>query len=123
MLIINKDKFSIDCKNEILDENGSIKYWCQPDFAFKKRLHVYDEKNNEIGYVQYKILKSQDAVEYYNHNNNKIDISDYKIVGDNWNVEILHKDCVVLESKINGDYINIDIKDNLSLLILFGLQN
>ena len=121
MLIINKDKFSIDCRNEIVDEDGNIKFWCQPDFAFKKRLHVYDENNNEIGYVQYKILKSQEAVEYYDHNNNKLDFSDYQVVGDNWNIEITHNSAVVLKSEVNGENAIVDIKDNLNLLIPFGL--
>lgn len=121
MLIINKDKFSIQTKSEILDETDNVKYWCQPDFAFKGRLHVYDENNDEIGYVQYKILKSQDGVEYYDHKDNKINVDDYCIDGEGFNLQITKNNSIVLNSKESDEKVMIDCKDNISLLILFGL--
>lgn len=123
MITINKDKFSIATRYDLLNEDGKIEFWCQPDFAYKMRLHVYDKNNDEIGYVQYKILSTQDGVEYYDNKDNKLDLSSYVVDGENYNYEIIHNDVVVLKSILKENEIKVDVKDNLSLLILFGLIN
>lgn len=123
MITINKDKFSIATRYDLLNENGNIEFWCQPDFAYKMRLHVYDKNNDEIGYVQYKILSTQDGVEYYDNKDNKIDLYSYIVNGKDYNYEITHNGVVVLKSVLKENEIEVDVKDNLSLLILFGLIN
>lgn len=123
MITLNKDEFSINTRYDLLNENGNIEFWCQPDFAYKMRLHVYDKNDDEIGYVQYKILSIQEKVEYYDNEDNKLDLSSYIINGKDYNYEIIHNDIVVLKSILKEDVIEIDNKDNLSLLILFGLMN
>ena len=123
MITINKDKFSIATRYDLLNENGNIEFWCQPDFAYKMRLHVYDKNNDEIGYVQYKILSTQDGVEYYDNKDNKLDLNSYIVKGKDYNYEITHNDVVVLKSILKENKIEVDVKDNLSLLILFGLIN
>lgn len=123
MITINKDKFSIVTRYDLLNENGNIEFWCQPDFAYKMRLHVYDKNNDEIGYVQYKILSTQDGVEYYDNKDNKLDLNSYIVNGKDYNYEITHNDVVVLKSILKENEIEVDVKDNLSLLILFGLIN
>lgn len=123
MIAINKDKFSIATRYDLLNEDGKIEFWCQPDFAYKMRLHVYDKNNDEIGYVQYKVLSIQDGVEYYDNKDNKLDLSSYVVNGENYNYEIIHNDVVVLKSILKENEIKVDVKDNLSLLILFGLIN
>lgn len=123
MIIIDKNKFSINTRYDLLNENGNIEFWCQPDFAYKMRLHIYDKNNEEIGYVQYKILSIQDGVEYYDSKDNRLDFSNYIINGKDNNYEIIHDDVVVLKSILKENVIEVDVKDNLSLLILFGLIN
>ena len=123
MITINKDKFSIATRYDLLNEDGNIEFWCQPDFAYKMRLHVYDKNNDEIGYVQYKILSTQDGVEYYDNKDNKLDLNSYIVNGKDYNYEITHNDGVVLKSILKENEIEVDVKDNLSLLILFGLMN
>lgn len=123
MITINKDKFSIVTRYDLLNENGNIEFWCQPDFAYKMRLHVYDKNNDEIGYVQYKILSTQDGVEYYDNKDNKLDLNSYIVNGKDYYYEITHNNVVVLKSILKENEIEVDVKDNLSLLILFGLIN
>lgn len=123
MIIIDKNKFTINTRYDLLNENGNIEFWCQPDFAYKMRLHIYDKNNEEIGYVQYKILSIQDGVEYYDSKDNRLDFSSYIINGKDNNYEIIHDDVVVLKSILKENVIEVDVKDNLSLLILFGLIN
>ena len=78
MLVININNYSTTKKCELLDETGNIKYWSQPDFSYKKRLHVYDSSDKELGYVQYKILSSQKGDELYIENK-KVDIDNINI--------------------------------------------
>lgn len=126
MLIINTSDFALNAKNEIKDENGNLVFWSQPDFSYKQRVHVYDAQNEEIGYVQYKILSSQEHINFFDKTDKPIDMSDIKQVNKKtkWEYQ-LEKDNVICEVKENGSNVIIDIKDNEQInsciLLIFSL--
>ena len=80
MLIMNIDNFSLNAKNKVFNNDGKLLYWSQPDFAYKNRLHVYDDSDAEIGYIQYKILSSQKENEIYDADDKRIDVSSFSII-------------------------------------------
>lgn len=126
MLIINNNTFALDARNEIMDENGNLKYWSQPDFSYKQRVHVYDNQDNEIGYVQYKILSCQEHINFFDNTDKPIDMSDLKQINvqSKWNYQISNGD-IVCEVKENGNNVLIDVKDdnqiNRCILFVFSL--
>ena len=76
MLCLNLKDLSIKNKNTICEETGLVKYWSQPDFAYKSRVHIYDSDDNEIGYVQYKILSIQDGNNCFYKDDKQIDLNE-----------------------------------------------
>lgn len=127
MLIIDLNKFSLFEKNEIENENGSTQYWSQPDFSYKRRVHIYDSENNEIGYVQYKILSSQNEIGFYDKDDKPIILDDLQILykKDEWNYSIVkNNNEIVLLEKVDN-LVKIEIKDyseiNKCLLKVFSL--
>lgn len=123
MLIIDLKEFSLDKKNIIKSEDGILQYWSQYDFAYKKRVHLYDDKDNEIGYVQYKILSCQNKASLFDKDDNEIDISDLKIINKKsaWQYDIEN----VAVVNIENDEVLIDIVDESKkdkcLLLIFSL--
>lgn len=128
-LKIDFTDFSINNKVEIQDIYNSVRYWSQPDFSYKKRVHIYDDKNNEIGYVQYIILSSQDEVLYFDKNNKPIDIKDYKVT--KYTSELSYKleynESEVASINLVDNVCEIDIFDethiNNCLLKIYGEMN
>ena len=126
MLIIDNNTFALNAKNEIKDENGNLKYWSQPDFSYKQRVHVYDNQDNEIGYVQYKILSSQEHINFFDYTDKEIDMADLTQINkqSKWNYQIARND-VICEVKEDNNKVLIDIKDsNLvdkCILFIFSL--
>lgn len=118
MKISVKD-FEISKKNEIIDENGNIKYWCQPDFSYKKRLHVYNSDNNEIGYVQYKVISLQSDVEYFDAADNKLDYSEYTFVEEKDSSFVVLYDGNKIATVCN-DTFEINDREDECLLFIFG---
>lgn len=123
MLIIDLDNFALDKKSEINNEKGELQYWSQPDFAYKKRVHIYDNKDNELGYVQYKILSSQDGATYFTNDDKTVDLSDLKVINKNgdWQYDIDN----VASLKVDGNKVTIDIVDEnkikKGLLLIYGI--
>lgn len=123
MLIIDLDTFSLDKKDVINNEKGELQYWSQADFAYKKRVHIYDSNDNELGYVQYKILTSQDGPTFFNKEDKAIDVSDLRIINkvNNWQYEIEN----VASIKVDGNKVVIDIKDDSEidrcLLLIYSI--
>ena len=118
MLVIDINNYSTTKKCELLDETGNIKYWSQPDFSYKKRLHVYDSSDKELGYVQYKILSSQKGDELYIENK-KVDIDNINIEKNGENSFVVkngNKTIIVANKKDN--LINVDIADDNEKYIL-----
>ena len=128
MLIIDLNTFALDSKYEILNEKDELQYWSQPDFAYKKRVHIYDNKDNELGYVQYKILSCQDGATFFNKEDKDIDLSDLKIInikGD-WQFDIEDVASINVEvKKIMIDIVDEHKIDKCLLFIysLFGKEN
>lgn len=123
MLQINIENFALNNKNEIKDETGNLQYWTQPDFSYKQRVHIYNSQNNEIGYVQYKILSIQNGNEVFDKHDNPIDLHEYKQNNktSDWNYDIEYNG-VVIAKIIDG---KIDFIDNSnidsSILFIFSL--
>lgn len=123
MLIIDINNFELSKRNEITDETGKVQFWTQPDFAYKQRVHIYDCLDNEIGYVQYKVLSIQNGNEIHDKEDKLIDINGFKKVNSqsNWNYEIEYNGaviCCVNEGKIEI----VDNSDiNKCLLFIFSL--
>lgn len=121
MLNIDINNFNLENRNEIKDDNGSVKYWSQKDFAYKKRIHVYDDVNNEIGYVQYKILSIQAGIEVYDRHDNLIDMKAFDVVNktSRWDYEITCNGNSVCKVE-NGKIAVIDGSDtNKCILFIF----
>ena len=127
MLTIKLDNFDLFSKNEILDENGCIRYWTQYDFSYKHRVHIYDTNDDEIGYVQYKILSIQDSAKIFAKDDKELDLSylsniEYK---DKWNYTITNNGNVIASVKSNDNKVVIDINDeqlvNECILYIFSL--
>lgn len=123
MLIINIDDFALNKRNEILDETGKLIFWSQPDFAYKQRVHIYDDVNNEIGYVQYKILSIQEGNEIYDSFDSRLDLSGFKQLNmiNIWTYDIELNGSIVASIKEG----KIEIADNSiinkCLLFIFSL--
>lgn len=127
MLIIDLEKFSLYSKNEIVNGNGNLQYWSQPDFSYKHRVHIYDKESNEIGYVQYKILSTQDTINYFDKEDKEISISNLTVKNKSgeWDYSIYkdNEQIASLNSKDNKVYIEInnDLEADKCLLLIFGL--
>lgn len=126
MLIINKDKFDVNNKNLINNENGELQYWTQPDFSYKKRVHIYDRNDNEIGYVQYKILLCQDGNNFFSKEDKQIELNDWNYQNEKteWNYDIYFKDILIANIVEDCSTVKITINDdsyiNECLLMIFG---
>lgn len=127
MLNICLDKFSLNSKNEIVDDNGLLKYWSQYDFSYKRRVHVYDAENNELGYIQYRILSIQEKNDVYDKSDKIIDLSSFKQteVVDKWNYTVLKDNEIVAYVQTKENKLEIDIKNkevvDQCLLYVFSL--
>lgn len=127
MLIINLDNFSLDSKNEIYDENEKLKYWSQYDFSYKHRVHIYDADDNEIGYVQYRILSTQESAKVFSKEDKEIDLSNISNseFKDKWNYSIVNDGNVIASVRSDGDKAIIDIMNeqlfNECILYIFSL--
>lgn len=119
MLLINIDNFELSNKNEILNENGELQFWSQPDFAYKQRVHVYDCLNNEIGYIQFKILSIQDGTSFFDYLDKQIDMSCFKQVNklSKWNYDIEYNESIV--ARIREGQIEITNNCDIGKCILF----
>lgn len=122
MLCLNLKDLSIKNINTICDETGLVKYWSQPDFAYKSRVHIYDSEDNEIGYVQFKILSIQDGINFFDKEDNPIEMKDFKVVNqkDEYNFEIINNDNIVyVNRKEDSLLIKYDKNIDLNRCILF----
>lgn len=123
MYSIDIKNFSINNKNQILNEEGKICFWSIYDFAYKKRVHIYDSLNNEIGYVQYKIISTQNDTLCFDLEDKLIDMNGFKAINkkDNWTYDITYNDKSVA-TVVDG---RITIEDssiiNKCILFIFSL--
>lgn len=127
MLEINLDNFSLLNRNEFINESGEMKFWSQKDFSYKHRIHVYDCSDNEIGYVQFKILSTQSGNELYTKEDKRIDISEYSISDyvDEFTYSIALNNNVVakIERKNNKAYLEIINNECLNECLLIIIEN
>lgn len=111
MLIINIDNFDINTKTEMNNGDGELKYWSQPDFSYKRRTHIYDSRDNEIGYVQYKVLSIQDNNGVFSKEDNPILLDDFYINNRQsiWNYDIFKDNNLIASIEENGGKVIIKI--------------
>ena len=111
MLIINIDNFDINTKTEMNNGDGELKYWSQPDFSYKRRTHIYDSCDNEIGYVQYKVLSTQDNNSVFSKEDNPILLDDFYINNKQsiWNYDIFKDNNLIASIEENGGKVIIKI--------------
>ncbi len=57
---------------ELKDENGVLRYWGIYDFAFKYRTRIFDERDEEIAYVQKDISAEENVVGFFDPADRKI---------------------------------------------------
>lgn len=57
--------FALNGKTELLNEIGELVYTCIYDFAYKNRIRILDNKNNELAYIQFKVISGVDQVTLY----------------------------------------------------------
>lgn len=114
MLIIDRNTYDVNSRNDIKDENNNVEYYSQYDFAYKKRSHVYDNNNNEIGYVQYKILSIQDGNNCFYKDDKQIDLNDLiiKNQNDEFNFDVYNDEKLVMSVISDKDFIKLDIKED-----------
>lgn len=125
-LYINKNELRIDNTFEIKDANGVTLYYCMPDFSYKKRLHLIDNKDNKIAYIQYKILTSQNGVSYFDSDDNMKDFSFFDIAKkDDYLCVCTKSNNIIFNVFEDDDKIVIDIKDDINVVdcVLFFLGN
>lgn len=124
-LIINSYKDYLTSKTIITDDEKNEIFWSQPDFSYKHRVHVYDKNNNEIGYVQYAILSSQQTNELYYANDTQMDLSVYDVKELKDSCTVYRDNNKVMDILCNDNeiVITIDNEDiiNDCLLIAFGI--
>lgn len=77
-LIISDINSILEKRVDINNESGELLFYSQPDFAYKHRVHIYDNKDEEIGYVQYIILSSQTSNEIYTSQDELLNLSNLK---------------------------------------------
>ena len=108
----------IDLENKdiVFDETNNTRYWCQYDFAYKARTHVYDNENNEIGYIQFKVLSIQKGISFFDKDDNPIQMDDIVIINqeDKNNFVLKYCESIVTVTK-NDDRLNIDYSENIDL--------
>lgn len=128
MLYLDLKDFSLNNKNNIYDENNTVKYWSQPDFAYKSRVHVYDASDNEIGYVQFKILSIQEGITYCDKEDNLIQMNDFELLEqtDKYSFRIKHNDLIIDVVEKDNRLVIEDSKDidlNRCILFIVSLLN
>lgn len=115
-------------KNRIFNEENNTKFWCQNDFAYKGRTHVYDFENNEIGYIQFIVLSIQKEICFFDKNDNQIAMDDLQIVNqkDENNFDIKYCDSIIKVTK-QDERLQIDYDKNIDLnrciLFIISLLN
>lgn len=127
MFIINIDNFDVNKKNEINNSDGELRYWSQPDFSYKRRTHLYDSNDNEIGYIQYKVLSIQDRNDVYNKEDKPILFDGFVIKNRQsiWNYEIFKDDVLIAHIEENSGKVTIEIlnEDFVDKCMLFVYSN
>lgn len=110
MILTFEDKsFKLDSKTELKNEKGEIVYTCIYDFSYKKRIRILDKSNNEIAYIQFKILSSIDQITLY-------DKQDKQLAYIKQNSEVIEDDGL----RCIGNYDNYKIvdKNNNEIMVL-----
>lgn len=120
---INIDNFTITTKCLATDDNQEVVFYSQPDFAYKKRLHIYNSNNEEVGYVQYKILSIQNCNELFDASDRKIDVDDIEVVYETNDILVKENGEVIMNIINNDNQISVDIKEieDKYILLLYSL--
>ena len=77
---INLNNVSINSRIDFLDEKSNLLYWSIYDFSYKRRMRLFDNKDNELGYVNLKIESLNNVETIYDKQDNKLDEFDETIL-------------------------------------------
>lgn len=113
------NSFSLDGKTEFINEKGEIEYIGIYDFSYKKRIRILDKNNNEVAYIQFRVISDIDQITLFDKQDNQlayIKLNDdtiqedgYKKMGDDTSYKVIDKDGNEImnvmkdEAIINGD--------------------
>ena len=115
--LINLDNHIFDSKVNILDKNNNVAYFSQYDFSYKNRVHIYDNLDNEIGYVQYIIFKNQKDNLIYDKFDSLMEFNNWKIINESNKKNVYVNEEIVMNIEDNKqiEILNEDLKDKCIL--------
>lgn len=121
MIIVSEINEILNKKIKINNEKGEAVFWSQPDFSYKKRVHIYDRNDNEIGYVQYLITSSQKGNEVYDSFDHFIEFNNFKLVKNVNDYHIYFDEKEIAVCSISDCKIKIELNNEqlLNKIILF----
>ena len=97
MIVRNID---LNKKIELLNDNNEVMYWLIYDFAYKRRMRIFDSLDNEVAYVNLKIESLNNDIALYDKEDQLISVYDKGNV-------IINEDGYTIK-----DLMNINKKDN-----------
>ena len=86
--------FSLRQRSEIMDEFGNVLFKAVGEISIGRRMHIYDNMDNELAFIQQRLLRLMPRFSVYMGGNHVADIvknftlfsQDYRIEGLGWSV-------------------------------------
>ena len=86
--------FSLRQRSEIMDEFGNVLFKAVGEISIGRRMHIYDNNDNELAFIQQRLLRLMPRFSVYIGSNHVADIvrnftlfsHDYRIEGLGWSV-------------------------------------
>lgn len=93
-LYFKQKVFSLRQRSEIMDESGVVLFKAVGEFSIGRRMHIYDNRDNEVAFIQQRLLRLMPRFSVYIGSNHVADIvknftlfsQDYRIEGLGWSV-------------------------------------
>lgn len=93
-LYFKQKVFSLRQRSEIMDEFGNVLFKAVGEFSIGRRMHIYDNMDNELAFIQQRLLRLMPRFSVYMGGNHVADIvknftlfsQDYRIEGLGWSV-------------------------------------
>jgi uncharacterized protein YxjI len=93
-LYFKQKVFSLRQRSEIMDEFGNVLFKAIGEFSIGRRMHIYDNRDNELAFIQQRLFRLMPRFSVYIGSNHVADIvknftlfsQDYRIEGLGWSV-------------------------------------
>lgn len=119
-VIVNLKNTTINSRIDFLDENNNLIYWSIYDFSYKRRMRLFDNKDNELGYINLKIESLNNVEAIYDIQDNKLD--EYKEANISGNIESYEFIVDGIKYKKQDNYLVINAEENkINTAILYAL--